>query len=72
MDNGRISAFWLYGVIYATMLTALFALFPGLIVMLLWNWLAPAIFGLPSIGYLQGWGLVVLSGLLFKNARKHV
>lgn len=36
-------------------------------VMLLWDWLMPTIFGLPTITWLQAWGLLFLSGLLFKN-----
>ena len=36
-------------------------------VMLLWDWLMPLLFGLPTITWLQSWGLLVLSGLLFKS-----
>lgn len=35
-------------------------------VMLLWNWLIPAIFGLVKISFWQAWGLSFLSGLLFR------
>ena len=35
--------------------------------MLLWNWLMPAIFGLPVIGYFKSWGLLLMSIILFKN-----
>ena len=35
------------------------------IVMLLWNWLMPSLFGLSSINFLQAFGLLVLSRLLF-------
>jgi len=45
---------------------ALFALL-GWIVMLLWNWLMPDIFGLKVITYWQAWGLFLLSTLLFKG-----
>ncbi len=34
-------------------------------VMLLWNWLMPAIFGLAAIGFWQALGLLVLARLLF-------
>jgi len=40
----------------------------GLFVMLLWNWLMPAIFGLGTITYWQAWGLVVLAHILFKSS----
>jgi hypothetical protein len=36
-------------------------------VMLLWDWLMPTIFGLPEITWFQAWGLLFLSGLLFKS-----
>lgn len=36
-------------------------------VMLLWDWLMPAIFGLPEITWFQAWGLLFLCGLLFKS-----
>lgn len=39
----------------------------GLFVKLLWNWLMPEIFGLPEISYWQGWGLLILSSILFKD-----
>lgn len=39
-------------------------------VMLLWDWLMPTLFGLPTITWLQAWGLMFLSGLLFKPTIK--
>jgi hypothetical protein len=39
----------------------------GWIVMLLWNWLMPDIFGLKHINYWQAWGLLALSTILFKG-----
>ncbi|MFP4364758.1 MAG: hypothetical protein ACLFR1_12930 [Spirochaetia bacterium] len=46
---------------------ALLALIFGLVVMALWNWLMPEIFGLPVISYWQAWGLVLLAHILFKG-----
>ncbi len=40
----------------------------GFVVMLLWNALMPRIFHLPTIGYWEGWGLVLLSSILFKGS----
>jgi fatty acid desaturase len=37
------------------------------IVMLLWNWLMPIIFLLPKVTFWQSWGLIILSGLLFRS-----
>lgn len=36
-----------------------------LLLMLLWNWLMPGIFGLATIGYLKAFGLCLLSRILF-------
>jgi hypothetical protein len=36
-----------------------------LVVMLLWNWLVPALFGGPVITYFQSLGLIVLSKIIF-------
>ncbi len=46
-------------------LVVLFVALFGLLVMLLWNWLMPALFGLKAIGYWQAIGLVVLCRILF-------
>ncbi|WP_263411608.1 hypothetical protein [Terriglobus tenax] len=46
----------------------------GYVVMHLWNWLMPPIFGLTTITYWQALGLFVLSKLLlsgFKGGRRH-
>ncbi len=40
----------------------------GLLVMALWNWLMPDLFGLETIGYWQAVGLFVLCHLLFKTS----
>ncbi len=39
----------------------------GLVVMLLWNWLMPDIFGLKHLTYWQAWGLMILCHILFKG-----
>jgi hypothetical protein len=41
----------------------------GAIVMLLWNWLMPALFALPAIGFWQAVGLLILSKLLLGGFR---
>jgi hypothetical protein len=57
----RIAGFVVLGVVGA----ALFALAFGWFVMLLWNWLMPAIFGLGTIVYWQAFGIVILAKLIF-------
>lgn len=44
-----------------------FSLLISLPVMLLWDWLMPLLFGLPTITWLQSWGILVLSSMLFKS-----
>ena len=41
----------------------------GAIVLNLWNWLMPSIFGLPHIGFAQALGLLALSWILFGGMR---
>lgn len=44
----------------------------GVAVMLLWNWVMPAIFvGARAIGYWQALGLLILSRILFGGFRGH-
>ncbi len=71
-DDGRcpprfpplaIAGMVLAGIVFGVIFAFLF----GWAVMLLWNWLMPAIFGLPTITYWQGWGLLLLSHILIKG-----
>ena len=57
----RIAGLVVLGVIGA----ALFALVFGWLVMILWNWLMPAIFHLGLVTYWQAFGIVVLGKLIF-------
>ena len=41
--------------------------FFGWVVMALWNWLMPDLFGLKRIGYWQAWGLLILCKILFRG-----
>lgn len=54
-------------VLLSLTLSAAAAFLTGLIVMLLWNWLVPELFGLKQITYLQGWGLAFLCQILFRS-----
>ncbi len=40
------------------------------LVFLLWNWLMPVIFKLPEISFLQAFGILVLSKILFLGFHK--
>lgn len=54
----------LLGIGFAVLGLGLLA-FGGWVIMLLWNWLMPEIFGLPVIGYWQTIGLFILSKIFF-------
>tara|TARA_R100000458_G_C8140473_1_gene151898 strand:+ start:227 stop:469 length:243 start_codon:yes stop_codon:yes gene_type:complete len=38
-----------------------------LVLMLVWNWIMPGLFGLPTIGYLKAFGLYIMSRILFNH-----
>jgi hypothetical protein len=74
-DGGGFDAWWedrslpqkiLLGIGFGILGVGLLALF-GWVVMLLWNWLMPEIFGLKRLGYWQAWGLLALCTILFKG-----
>ncbi len=52
-------------IVGAPVALALFVVLGGGVVMLLWNWLLPSLFGLPAITIWQGFGLLVLCRILF-------
>lgn len=56
------------GFVFVAVITAIFGLVAAIPIVLLWNWLVPTIFGLPTISYLQAWGLYWLLSLLFKGS----
>lgn len=43
----------------------------GFVTMRLWNWLVPALFTGPTVGYWQALGLLLLARLLFGGLRHH-
>ena len=49
------------GIILAGLMAFLF----GWVVMLLWNWIMPAVFGVATITYWQGFGIFFLAKILF-------
>lgn len=52
-------------------LTVLFALLFGFVIMWLWNWLMPAIFGLGEITFWQAFGIIIMTRLLFTGVRMY-
>jgi hypothetical protein len=68
-ENEMKAVVGIVGLLSATIgLVVFFGLLFSLPVMWLWNVaLVPAIPGLAEIGWLQAWGIMILSGFLFKN-----
>jgi len=63
--------FWIGRIITFAIFAVVAAFLFGFVVMGLWNWLMPELFGLKVIGYWQAWGLLVLSWILFGGLRGH-
>ena len=57
----RLPMLLLFGVLFFTVF--------GFVVMSLWNWLMPSLFGLHGINFWQGIGILVLSKILFGGFR---
>src|SRR5580692_4838023 len=60
----RILKFQLFAVLFVVVLAGV-----GFVVMGLWNWLMPSLFGLKLITYWQAVGLLILSKILFGGFR---
>ena len=54
---------WLF--VVAPLALAAFVTIGGLVVQYLWNWLLPALFGLPHVTFWQALGLLALCRILF-------
>lgn len=57
----KIAGMIIGGILLAGLMAFLF----GWVVMLLWNWIMPSIFGLTTITYWQGFGIFFLAKILF-------
>lgn len=57
----------LVGILLLFLAVLAFAVLAGVPTWLLWNALLPELFNLPRISLWQAMGLLILSGLLFKN-----
>jgi hypothetical protein len=52
----------------AVVFIPLFLVVCGAVTMWLWNWLMPTIFKLPTIGFWQAVGILLLSHILFRRS----
>lgn len=57
----------LFTLILALVITLAISAFGAWLVMLLWNWVVVAIFGLPKLSFWLAWGLTFLIGLIFRR-----
>ena len=60
---------WISRILKFAVFAALFIAIFSFIVMSLWNWLMPALFGLRLITYWQAMGIVIISKILFGGFR---
>jgi hypothetical protein len=60
---------WFFRVLRFLRFAAVFIAVFGFVVMELWNWLLPALFGWHRIDYWQALGILVLSKILFSGFR---
>ena len=44
------------------------AVLTGVPLWLLWNWLCPQLFGLPTVTLIEAFGLASLAGILFRSS----
>ena len=58
-------------IICIIVLVFVYALLLSLPVMWLWNWLMPLIFGLTKLTWMQSFGVLLLSGFLFKSSNSN-
>jgi hypothetical protein len=65
MRNRKLGRF----LIFAPFILVIFVTVFGLAVQLLWNWLMPVLFGLPTVTFGQAWGLLGLSWILLGGFR---
>jgi hypothetical protein len=54
-------------VLLGLLVIALLGILLGLPLQLLWNWLMPTIFNLPTITFWQAMGLNIIASILFKD-----
>ncbi|KAA9325335.1 hypothetical protein F0P96_20255 [Hymenobacter busanensis] len=60
---------WPLRILRFVLFAALFVALAGFVVMSLWNWLMPTLFGLKVISFVQALGLLVLCKILFGGFR---
>lgn len=56
-----------YVIVFTLIAIALLSLYGAIVVLpftLLWNWLLPVLFGLPTITFWQGYGIMFLLGIV--------
>lgn len=63
---------WLKNSAISLLTTVLVTLFNSLLIMVLWNLLMPNLFHVPSLSWLQAWGLTILASLFTVNVRSQI
>ncbi len=75
MREYRNKPFWIFRIIGWVILgiigAAALAFVLGYVVMLLWNWIMPEIFGLATITFWHAFGIVLLARIIFGSFKHH-
>jgi hypothetical protein len=68
-EEEKMRALWVMKAVKVVAIVVVATTVLGFIVMSLWNWLAPAVFGLHEISFWQALGILILSKILFGGFR---
>ena len=55
------------GIVVVLVILAAFSLIGAIPLYFLWNWLMPEIFAVKVVTFMQAWGMLFLTSILFKN-----
>ncbi len=61
-----------FGCLFVVTLVLIFGAIGAAILMFLWNWIMPYIFGLPEINFWMAWGILILLSLVGNSIRSTV
>ena len=70
-DRSKPKVWYIRRGVGIALLGVLAAALLGFVVMSLWNWLLPALFGMKAVSYWQAMGLLILSRILLGGFHRH-
>jgi hypothetical protein len=61
-----------FGCLFVAAILLIFGAIGAAILMILWNWIMPYLFGLPEINFWMAWGILALLGVIGNTLRPTV